>query len=347
MRSHARWLLVLALALVLFAGCLGADEEGSGETASEDETQEVDTATASLWLEGPMYLTGSMGLSSTLGDETQWVAAGSFYTAWAQAEEQPTWEGRALQTGLHVSSVELSFYYTSESATVTTGPEDQGFPEFVVYFGTEKAPMAWASVDGPDVVTDSQIVHAEAELSLPEGGIVLPAGVKPVVKLAPVQGQGSQENTRLVFLVNSTATPSSATIDAQEISVDEGEDQRVIDTTGTLAGSAYALGAEETTTADVHELEVTSEHVGLLAELQRLEGAGIADIDLELLDPDGQVVARSVTPEADEGLALYQPNVDAIGEGTWTLRVVNYGNAAVTYELTADVLEASAPEGGT
>jgi hypothetical protein len=70
-----------------------------------------------------------------------------------------------------------------------------------------------------------------------------------------------------------------------------------------------------------------------------VQGAGIADIDLELLGAEDEVVARSVTPEAVEGLALREPNVAAVGEGPWTLRVVNYGNAAVEYELTATALD--------
>jgi len=330
MRTH---LVLLAVAL-LTAGCLSsAPQTGSGADTDAAEQAPLGEDEATFYLTGDEELT-----TQEASGEAARVAAGNFYTTWAQGEEQPTWTGSPLATGLHADAVELTFFYTAETATATTGPQDQGFPEFVVYFGTEQAPMAWASVEGPDTVQEGEVVEVTADLAVPEGGLVLPAGVEPVVKLAPVQGQGSAEDTRIEFLVNGTDHPARAELSAEGTTVEETQPISVVDETGTLAGSAYALGADEQTTADAYEIEIDETDAGLTASLQRLQGAGIADIDLELLDPEGEVAARSVTPEADEGLALHEANVDAIGEGTWTLRVVNYGNAAVEYELTADVL---------
>lgn len=327
-------LFVLAT-LALLAGCLSIGDETDVE--SQSDTAEVDEEGANRTL----YLHGEDELAAREpAGEPETVAFGSFYTAWAQGEQQPTWAGQGLEETLLVEAVELTFFYTAESVVATTGPQGEGFPEFVVYLGTEQAPMAWASVEGPDVVQQGEHVEATAELSLPEGGLVLPAGAEPIVKLAPVQGQGSLDGTRIEFLVNGTDTPSRAELTARPLELAEADERSLVDETGTLAGSAYALGADETTTADAYEVPVDEATTGLDARLERVQGAGIADIDLELLDSEGEVVARSVTPEATEGLALREPNVAAIGEGPWTLRVVNYGNAVVEYRLEASVLEA-------
>lgn len=326
--------LVLAIAL-LAAGCVGSAPDSANQVASQAD------GTSGAWANQTLYLTGDMGTSGAEPTgEPERVPAGNFYTAWTAGEEQPTWQGSTTETGLHISEAKLTFFYTAESATATTGPQGEGFPEFVVYVGTEAAPRGWASVEGPDVVQNGEQVRVEANLSLPAGGLVLPAGVEPVVKLAPVQGQGSQENTRIEFLVNGTETPSRAELTARTMDVEESRATEVVDGGGTLAGSAYATGSGGETSSAEHEVQIEDRHVGLVASLERVQGAGVADIDLQLVGPDGEVRAQSVTPEDDEGLALYAANVEAIGTGTWTLRVVNYGNAAVEYDLTADALVA-------
>jgi hypothetical protein len=332
MRRLALVAAIVGLALV--AGCIGAETDADVDSQS-DTTGASDEARAPQTL----YLHGEDELAAREpAGEPDRAPFGSFYTAWANGDEQPTWTSEALDQGLHVTEVELAFFYTAETAVATTGPQEQGFPEFVVYLGTAEAPMAWASVEGPDVVREGEVVELTAELNMPAGGIVLPAGSEPIVKLSPVQGQGSAEGTRIVFLANGTDTPARAELEAEPIALDGAGVETVVEQVGTLAGSAYALGADEQTTADSYEIEVPEATSGLAAQLERVDGAGIADIDLELLDGDGEVVARSVTPEAQEGLALREPNVDAIGEGPWTLRVVNYGNAAVEYALTAQRL---------
>jgi len=330
--SSMRGLSVLLAALLVFAGCVGSTDDV--DPASVDEPEARDES-----VNRSLFLTKDLGLTETeaSGDPAA-VPAGSFYTAWTRGGEQPTWTGSAPETPIVVENATLTFYYTSESATVTTGPQDQGFPEFVVYFGTEASPAAWASVSGPDVVQEGEVVEASATLNVPEGGLFLPADADPVVKLAPVQGQGSAEDTRLEFLVNGTDTPSRVTFDGDRANASDTQRETVVDATGVLAGSAYAVTLEGAS-AQSFPVTVDEETAGLDARLERQTGAGIADIDLQLLGPDGDVVAQSVTPEDDEGLTLRQANVDAIGTGEWTLRAVNYGNAAVQFSLSADVLE--------
>lgn len=332
--------IVLAIALLAasVAGCVGNDDQGPG--SADGGTVPDDGAPASAASLPTRFLTGSMGLTGLAPSDgsPERVPVGSFYADWTAGEEQPTWTGAPLTNALHVQEARLTFYYTAdEGAVATTGPQDQGFPEFVVYLGTEQAPMAWASLEGPDVVTSEDVVEISGRLSLPEGGLVLPAGVEPVVKIAPVQGQ-VDEADELVILVNGTETPSRAVLQGQRITLPNHENETVLDETGLLASSAYVTGPMEGTTAANHTIDVPAGAAGLTASLERVQGAGVADIDLEVIGPDGQVVARSVTPEDDEGIALYGPNVDAIGSGTWTLRVVNYGNVAVQYQLTAELL---------
>lgn len=331
--------LAILLLTSLAAGCLGSqtdDGRPDGQPAADGPSDGV----------LDLYLTKDLGL--TQGTPTEEppdrVAVGDFYGTWTTGGEQPTWTGPPLDQSLLVENATLTFYYTSDTAVATTGPQEQGFPEFVVYVGTEAAPMGWASLQGPDVVQQGEIVEINATFSLPTGGLVLPAGAEPVVKIAPVQAQ-QEEGSSMEILVNSTQTPSSASLTVRPIELAPSQAEGVLDETGTLAGSAYALGQTEGATSQTFEVEVPADAVGLTAALERTAGAGVADIDLEARGPNGDVAAMSVTPEDDEGLALYAPNLAAGGPGTWELRVTNYGNVAVQFHLQASLLHPAQPAG--
>ncbi len=329
MRSSA----LLACCLLLAAGCLATEEPNSRSPGSQSATERFELP-ETLYLDADTRLRGD----APTDQEAEGVPVGSFYTAWAEGAEQPTWTGPALSSPARVTNATLTFYYTAETTVATTGPQDQGFPEFVVYLGTEQAPMGWASLQGPDVVQQGDQVEITGELSLPAGGLVYRTGDAPVVKIAPVQAQGD-EGSRLIILVDGAEAPSRVDMDVEPVTLPGWTPGTPIQHDGTLAGSAYATGPQEGTTAASFPVDLRPGHAGIIVDLERATGAGIADIDLELIGPDGVVVARSVTPEDDEGLALFAPNVEAIGHGTWTLRVVNYGNVAVQFELTGNVLD--------
>lgn len=326
--------IVLLLLSSVAAGCLGSQTEDGG---TEDGDRAPGGAEA-----GPveLYLTEDLGLTQVppLDEDPKGVPVGDFYGTWTTGGEQPTWTGTGLDEAILIENATLTFYYTSDTAVATTGPQDQGFPEFVVYLGTEAAPMGWASLQGPDVVQQGEIVEIQGNLELPTGGLVLPAGAEPVVKIAPVQAQ-QEEGSSMEILVNSTETPSRATLVTRPVELAPSQEELVLDETGVLAGSAYALGQTEGATSQTFEIEIPEEVLGLTAALERTTGAGVADIDLEARGPSGDVVAMSVTPEDDEGLALYTPNLEAVGAGTWELRVTNYGNAAVEFDLQASLLQ--------
>lgn len=329
MRGRVLGLVVLVLA----AGCTTVQQPGpqAPDGFVEDPDERV---SRTLYLDGEMRLTDRSPTDAT----PDRVSMGSFYANWTTGDPQPTWTAPALGGAILVDHAQLTFFYTAnETAVPTTGPQGEGFPEFVVYVGTEQAPQAWASVEGPDVVREGEVVRVSAEMNLPTGGLVLEPGEEPIVKIAPVQGQGSQRG-QVDLLANATETPSRVVLQGQPISLPRSQASPALDETGTLSGTVYVTGPEGPT-ADNHTLRVPAGSHGFVASLERVQGAGVADIDLHAIGPDGEVVAQSVTPEPREGLAMHPPNLDAAGTGTWTLRVVNVGNAAVEYRLTAELLE--------
>lgn len=332
-------LFALLLTTSLGVGCLGSDE-GAG---SQDQDRNPGTG-GQQTSERVLYLRQDLGLAKAPPEDQDphQVPVGDFYRTWAAGEEQPTWTGPAASTDLLVTGANLTFYYTSDTAVATTGPQDQGFPEFVVYVGQvtdgREVPMGWASVQGPDVVRQGEIVELQADLSLPAGGLVIPAASQPLVKIAPVQAQ-QEEGSQMRILVNSTETPSRITLTGPPIELEASTPEPALDEQGLLAGSAYALGQTEGASSRTFEIQVPPDALGLTATLDRLQGAGIADIDLEARGPGGEVAAMSVTPEDDEALALYAPNLGAVGTGTWELRVTNYGNVAVQFHLETSLLQ--------
>jgi hypothetical protein len=266
----------------------------------------------------------------------QRLDAGNFYARWAQGRDQPTWRGPALEESLHVTGeAQLTFWVEADPAVATTGPEDQGFPEYVVYFGTQESPVAVASPEGPNVKTAGDPVRITASLPTPPGGMVLEEGSHPVVILAPVQAQDDR-GPRLEFLVNATGYDARVEAEAQPVHLPDYNTTTRERFTGTLAGSAYA--ADGATAAATHPLDVTGSTGRIDLQLGSA-GAGVRDIDLQVLGPDGDLVAQSVTPHPTEGVVLHEPTLDEVGPGEWTVRVVNYGHAAVDYAVEASVAD--------
>lgn len=317
---------IVCLASVLaLAGCLGGSEVPAPPPADV-----VEPLPSTLYLNAAGSLTAHVPVSA----EPEAYDVGSFYEAWTAGEDQPTWSMENPFAGAIASAATLTYYYTSEAAVPTTGPQDQGFPEFVVYAGVEGAPMGWASVSGPDVVQADEVVEIVMPLSLPKGGLVIPAGTPPTVKIAPVQGQTDQNP--VVLLLNSTQTPSRVDLTLEPFDAPAVSESVLLDTAGTLVGSAYALGGSEGTTMRSYPIELAPEALGLRVRMERVEGTGIADIDLAVVGPDGEVAAQSVTPEPREGVDLWLPNIEASGgSGTWTVQVTNYGNARADFRVDA------------
>lgn len=319
---------LLALALAV-GGLAAAASLETGDTPVFP-SQEIEPA-------GPgdrvaFHLGGDWGLtrSAPASPVPQRLDAGNFYASWAQGRDQPTWRGPALGESLHVTGeAELTFWVEADPVVATTGPQDQGFPEYVVYFGTLESPIAYASLEGPDVKTAGTPVRVTGTLPTPPGGMVLEEGAHPVVILAPVQAQDDR-GPRLEFLVNATTHDARVEADAQPVDLPETETASSERFTGTLAGSAYATS--QGPTSATHPLPVNATTARVDVQLGS-QGAGVRDIDLALLGPDGDLVAQSVTPHPTEGVVLHAPTIEEVGAGDWTIQVTNYGHAAVDYAV--------------
>ncbi len=324
------WRLPLLLILVtalLTAGCVNPASSPVEEASTPEDVEPSTEASRATW-----FLTGNMGLTTEAptSPESARVATGNFYSRWATGAEQPTWRGSSAAGDLLLTgNASLTFWAETEHAVPTTGPRDEGFPEYVAYFGVEGSPTAYASISGPDVMLPGEAVRFDVELTLPPGGLVLEEGAHPVVIVAPVQGQDDRA-TRLDILVNGTEHPSRVEVAAEP--VDLGEPRWHLDEAheGVLAGSAYA--AE--TSATKHEVPVAvNGSTTRLSVSLTSEGVGVRDIDVALRNPDGDLVARGATPHPEEGIVLHAPALAAGGPGSWTVEVVNYGHAAVAYDL--------------
>lgn len=325
-------LAVLALAALALAAAAGA-------SLGPDETLEpAGTALETAGLPGEVEFHLGAGWELTRAEPTrtlpQRLDAGNFYASWAQGRDQPTWQGGALEESLHVTGeAQLTFWVEADPVVATTGPQDQGFPEYVVYFGTRDSPIAYASLEGPDLKTAGDPVRVTGTLPTPPGGMVLEEGAHPVVVLAPVQAQDDR-GPRLEFLVNATGYDARVEVQAQPVDLPETETASSERFTGTLAGSAYATSQGPTSATHPLEVDASTERVDVQLGSQ---GAGVRDIDLALLGPDGELVAQSVTPHPQEGVVLHSPTIEEVGTGDWTIQVTNYGHAAVEYAVEASL----------
>lgn len=322
------------VASALLAGCLaGPADDGERTGPGPDDGGSAAEPPSLLWLTSEMELVPY----GPQGDDPVPVPIPAFYDRWVAGGTWPSWSAR-LTGAAAIVNASVTFFYRSEGATPTTGPGEQGFPEFVVYLGVGEAYMGSASVEGPDVVRD-ETVEVSATFELPRGGLVLDAGDDLTLLIVPVQGS-TADGTRIEVLTDALSTPSRvellgapARLSRLGWIVEEDTEVRIV-------GSAYVTTQGGLSKATV-PVTLSAHAAGLRVHMERTGGAGGADLDLAVYDQEGERVGRSATPQYKEDLRLLAPNLAGLVPGEWTVEVAQYGGAVATARVRVEVGEAA------
>lgn len=306
--------LLLSLCLALAAaGCLGSSDPPAGG-ATPDAGSPVDHTG---------FFTSDMGLAPTAEADAAAVRSGSFFQAWAQGTDYPTWESDALGADQIVHNLSITLFVRS------TGPvvESVRFPDIMVYAGAGGAWMGFNSTKFASVLVPGQVYEITMALAVPEGGLVIPRGERLGFKVVPVMHQNDAADVEILVggeqatVVTFTATPTTLPAPALSAGSDAGE----------ATGSAYAGDAAPPTVSHVTSVPTTAVPQAFLVWMNVTDHAGIPDIDLALLAPDGTQLAFGGTPTPREFIRLSAPNLRDAGE--YSIVVTSYGSARATFSI--------------
>lgn len=329
-----------------FAGCL----DDTGPAGAGGATLPFDPE--GFQVPATYHFSDGWGLSQgePVGD-TRRANLGDFYTKWAVGSGFPQWSSAPLVDPMVVHGDVVLEFWVGTDTVVTSTPGI--FPDFVVYFGSTDSVLSVVSptklnpvVEDFSVIMRGQPVLVRAEFAVPPGGITIPSGSGLRVVTAPVMMEN--DATDLYVLYGSPDYPSRVSFTKSNTNDDPAfhvvDDERSED--HVLTAGTFLHGTEiDDTTIYTESVEVTDNHTGFLVDLDFTGATPFPDMDLYVLAPDGSEVALSVTPGADESVHLYRRNLEAVGPGTWSIKVVNYVTVNAEFTLSWRLLEAPAPAG--
>lgn len=244
----------------------------------------------------------------------------------------PVWLGAALPLTLHVTAARLDLWFSSDTPKASTSSA-LGFEPLVVWLGHDETFGATQQVDAPETLAPGAVTALSAPLALPEAGIVLEAGAAPAVLMGFGYNQheqdpvlvhvGGERASRVTLTVRPHPLPPSVALPEQAF---QGE---------FLANSAF-VPAGQTGGAQRFPLSLNGSEVKVAARLAARDAAGPVDLDLVLLDPQGNAVAGATTPRGSETLEAFDVHLAGRG-GEYALEVRNFQAVRVGYDLAVAV----------
>jgi hypothetical protein len=301
--------------VVLLAGCFGP----SGPPAEDGPHQ--------------AFLTSAHELRDAPESETRAVAAGSFFQAWEEGRDYPTFLAPASDRGALVTNLSLHLYAR------VTGPVAKTFrfPDILAYGGGGGAWMALGNASTDPLLVPNVLYEFRFELAAPPGGLWVPAGERLGVKVVPVMHQNDAANVE-ILVGGATASAldwTQVAYDAAPATLASGKNS------GDVAGSAYADAAAPPTVRHRTAVETRAAAPVLLAWMNTTDHEGIPDLDLSIVGPSGTELASSGTPTPKEMLRLAPMNLE--GAGAYTLVVTSYGSARASFTVEWLVGDAAPP----
>ncbi|HEX2021561.1 MAG TPA: hypothetical protein VHH36_02550, partial [Candidatus Thermoplasmatota archaeon] len=199
----------------------------------------------------------------------------------------------------------------------------------MVYGGAGDAWEAFGSVrDLDSVLVPGRVYEMDVPLAPPAGGLPVPAGARLGLMVVPVMHQNDAADLEVLVggATGSRAAWTEAPLAPGSASWTRGS------AAGEVVGSAYAGDAAPESTSRTTRVAVPPRAGGLLAWMNVTAHEGIPDVDLQVVAPDGTVVAASGTPTPREMVRLSAENLDPAG-GEYALVVTSYGSARASYSL--------------
>lgn len=304
--------LVVAL-FVVAAGC-ASDAPGGDGAQAEDTTPASKSA----------FFTSDMTLAPEPATDMTGVGAGSFFLAWGEGRDYPTWEDAPVPADVRVENLTTTLFLRA------TGPvvETVRFPDVMIYAGAGGAFMGFASAKFASVLVPGEIYEVPLELTAPAGGLFVPAGERLSFKVVPVMHQNDAADVEILVggdAASTVAWQETRAAPVGELTLTHG------DATGEATGSAYAGDAAPESVRHLTVVPTATPPRAFLVWMNTTSHTGVPDIDLSLEGPDGAEIAFSGTPTPREFLRLGPANLVEAGE--YTIIVTSYGSARATFTV--------------
>lgn len=298
----------LLLVAFLLAGCLGAGADPRADEAPAERRA---------------HFAPTMTLVEAAPAEQAAVRSGSFFRAWADGTDYPTWLADPQERDVLVDDISLDLYVRVTAPVAITGR----FPDIMAYAGSGDAWLGFASTQTDPVLLPGRVYRFGLALEGPSGGLWVPAGETFGVKIVPVMTQGEQNDVEILLGAD---TPSGVAWRERPVAL---EARPLLDgrAEGEVAGSAYAGAAAPPSTSHATPLPLAEPPQRILAWMNTTSHEGIPDLDFSLVGPDGEVVASAGTPTPREGIRVAAPN--GLPAGEYRLVVTSYGSARAAFTV--------------
>lgn len=224
-----------------------------------------------------------------------------------------------------VDEFTLQMRFVASAPAVAALPAEANAPTIGVWFGTPDRAIAFLTADVPTVLEPDEVVTVDLVVPASAGGILVRAGETFVIR--SYLSYQTADGSKIDWLVGGDE-PAGFTLTVIPVELGSPIASVLLDeTTGVLPSPAFTSNDPQPQT---FEIEVPAGTVWLIAELVGTPRAGSTmDMDLTLVDGEGQLVAGSYGPYAHEIVVL--------GPG---------GLAAAGSTLTARTASGTSPTGG-
>lgn len=335
---------VVSLLLVpLLSGCLDAGQVFGSDPDKADCTQNIETMT--YWLAGG-------DLQPQLPENSGSTPGNAFSNAFL-VDDADEWLSAPITQGIRITG-DVTLDVWVESTGAPAAFVDQGTPDpesgwqFFTQFGSDRgfAP-SYHNVYGDTFAEPGTVTHYVQTFSMPEGGLVVESGdrlrllITSLVLDHPTKG-GSHD------ILWGRDTPSAISFQAvcyldRDWSIEDTATTPISlpGNQGLLTGAAPAEEGVNVQSVEFLLHETTQR----LTITLKQTGTDLAppknDMDVVILDADGELVWNIGSPYVDESGTLWKPNLDALmPAGTYTAQVHSYSGRF--YEGTLTIVQETA-----
>lgn len=296
---------IVALFLIAaLAGCV-ADEPTPDTTPAADEPAPTTSLSLFLWPDGSLRQDAPDAASMTM----DWG-----YAQWLDGTPAPAWDGPAGPW--HIMSGNLTLWY--EATKPSTGADVR--PELTAWWGSDHSVVHHVFVDGPDAVAAGDVIEAQSELRIPDGGLVIGPDRHMQLRVGTYYADGPDAD--VMDLLMGGETPSRLELEVRPIEWPSVSGQVVVDETVQAIGGRCTIDANPEGSAEQFiTMDVPADAQGITVSVQQVGGGPGRDVDFSLKGPGGEDMGGGHGSFDVEGAHAWWPNLQIAGPGTYTIHV--------------------------
>ncbi len=331
MRSALGLLLVLVISLL--AGCFSSPSDNGSPDEEDPQLPGPEPFEART-----LYLSDDEGLVDDAPEEPGSVPAGDFILKWATNDGTYPTFNQSFDPNqgfdwISPDNATVTLYITTDLPVL---PAEGALPDVAVWLGSgHHAALVGSTVLDAPLMPDEVV---EVTFDLPG-----PASQPPILTLDGVALIASvtmtQHDAHNVRILTGGEHASQVTFETRPVHPDDVDGTEEFEVENdTISGEVpffervVGPAPEDDVNFVEHGFEIADDALAFLAFVYASGGGHTVDMDMQLLDEDGETVTWGVTPYAVEILWLIGDNLEPYRGETLTLRIANHMGAQMEYE---------------